>query len=243
LSGIYLGVASIGLIFLAEHIALNATNLTGGANGRGVPAFRLGGLSFGRENPFVLFGAEIGQAERQWYLMLVVLILSYWFGRNLLRSRAGCALRAMRDRRTAAAVMGVNIRWLKAQVFTLSAMYAGLSGVLLAVALQAVVPELFTLSLMISFMAMIVIGGVGSAGGAVAGAVVVTGVRQVISQYARNLPFLAAPGSGGVGPAEAAVFVYALLFIAFLLFQPAGLAGIGRRFVRRRPDQVTTTST
>jgi branched-chain amino acid transport system permease protein len=128
--------------------------------------------------------------------------------------------------------MGVSVQRYKAQAFMVSSMYAGLAGALLAIYLRVVVPNTFDIILAFQYLAMIVIGGLGSVGGAVAGAVFVTALPEVFKHYSANLPFLAASGAEGVGPAEAAAFLYGAAIIAFLIFEPGGLAGLGRRLVR-----------
>jgi branched-chain amino acid transport system permease protein len=91
LKGIYLGLASIGLVFIGQHILQNATGVTGGFNGRDAPPFSVFGFHFADDNPddFSVFGVPYGQLERLWYLGLVLVLLSAWYARNLLRARPG----------------------------------------------------------------------------------------------------------------------------------------------------------
>jgi branched-chain amino acid transport system permease protein len=134
LKGIYLGLASIGLVFIGQHILQNATSITGGFNGRDAKPFSLFGFQFSNDHPsnFQVFGVPYGQLERLWYLGLVLVFLTAWYARNLLRSRPGRALEGIRDSEVAAAVMGVNVPLYRAAAFTVSSMYAGLAGVFLA---------------------------------------------------------------------------------------------------------------
>ncbi|HZE50273.1 MAG TPA: branched-chain amino acid ABC transporter permease, partial [Jatrophihabitantaceae bacterium] len=146
LRGIYLGVASLALVFICQHLLLNAKSVTGGFYGRSAPPFSLFGFSFTDANPpLTVLNVEFGQRERLWYLGLVLLVLAYLFARNVLRSRPGRALQTIRDSEVAAAVMGVNVRRYKAGAFVLSSMYAGLAGVLIALAFQRPVPDYFDL--------------------------------------------------------------------------------------------------
>jgi branched-chain amino acid transport system permease protein len=80
---------------------------------------------------------------------------------------------------------------------------------------------------------MIVLGGLGSVGGAMVGALFVTALPLVLTQYSGSLPFLASPGSGGLDPATASRLLYGLAIIAVLLFLRGGLAGAFRRLRRR----------
>jgi branched-chain amino acid transport system permease protein len=230
LRGIYLGLASLGLVFAGQHILHNASAVTGGFNGRDAAPFDLLGFSFTATDPeLVLLGVPYGPLERLWYLGLVLLVLSYWYARNLLRGRPGRALVGVRDSEVAAAVMGVDVRRYKAAAFTVSSAYAGLAGVLLALVFGRIVPDSFGFVMSIDFLAMIIIGGLGSVAGGVAGAVIVTVLPLVLSHYSDALPFLAQPGESGIGAAEAARLIYGAAVIAVLLFAPGGLAQLLRR--------------
>ena len=126
--------------------------------------------------------------------------------------------------------MGVNVPLYRAAAFTVSSMYAGLAGVLLALAFGRIVPESFGFLYSIDFLVMIVIGGLGSVGGAVVGAVIVTALPQVLLHYADRLPLVAAPGGSGLQPDDAARFLYGAAVVAVLIFASGGLAGLARRF-------------
>lgn len=230
LRGIYLGIASLSLVFVGQHVLFNADSLTGGFNGRDVPVFSLLGFDFTATEPQLLFlGVPFGRFERLWYLALVLVVLSYVFAKNLLKGRPGSAMQMVRDSEIAAAVMGVNVRRYKASAFVLSSMYAGLAGVMFALTFSRIVPDNFGFELSVQFLAMIIIGGLGSVGGAALGAVFVSALPNLLSQYSDSLPFLAAPGSGGVDAGSFAKYVYGAAIVGFLLFEPGGLAAIGRR--------------
>jgi branched-chain amino acid transport system permease protein len=236
LSGIYLGLASIGLVFIGQYILFNAAGVTGGFNGRDAPPFSLFGFSFSDADPdnLLVFGVRYGGLERLWYLGLALIALSWWYGRNLVRSRPGRALQQVRDSVTAAAVMGVNVPVYRAAAFTVSSMYAGLGGVFLALAFGRIVPESFGFLVSIDFLVMIVIGGLGSIGGAIAGAVLISALPQILNHYSESLPLVAEPGSSGLQAAQAARLLYGAAVIAVLIYAPNGLAGLTRRFQHRR---------
>jgi len=238
LKGIYLGLASIGLVFIGQHIMQNASGITGGFNGRDARPFSLLGFEFSNTNPdgFNVLGVPYGQLERLWYLGLVLVLLSVWYARNLLRNRPGRALEGIRDSEVAAAVMGVNVPLYRGAAFMVSSMYAGLAGVMLALAFGRVVPESFNFLYSIDFLVMIVIGGLGSVGGAVVGAVVVSVLPQVLLHYADRLPLVASPGGSGLQPNDAARFLYGAAVVAVLIFAPGGFAGLAQG-VRRRPSR------
>src|SRR3954464_2121486 len=93
LRGIYLGIASIGLVFLGQHILFNAKSVTGGFNGRDAEPFNLLGFHFAPGHPDItLGGVQFGTLEKLWYLGLLLVAISYWYGRNITRTRPGRAL-------------------------------------------------------------------------------------------------------------------------------------------------------
>ena len=122
----------------------------------------------------------------------------------------------------------------KGAAFLVSSMFAGLGGVLLALAFRHIVPETFGVLLAIEYLAMVVIGGVGSPGGTLAGALFVSSLPVVLQRYSESLPFVAdSPSGGGVTAGIAARFCYGAAIVAVLLVEPGGLAALGRRARRR----------
>ncbi|MGY1749536.1 branched-chain amino acid ABC transporter permease [Modestobacter sp. SYSU DS0511] len=238
LRGIYLGLATLGLVFLARHVMLNLEDVTGGFNGRSVEALAVPGFSFSDNEPdyLAVAGVEFGGLHRLWYVFLVVAVAAAWIGRNLLASRTGRAWMNVRDSETAAAAMGIHVARAKATAFIVSSAYAGIGGALMALAYGRISPDVFTFQLSIDFLIMIVLGGVGTIAGAVIGAVFVVTLPLVLTQYSSALPFLALPGSGGVDAGTLARFLYAIAIILVLLFLRGGLiGGINRLRHRRRP--------
>jgi branched-chain amino acid transport system permease protein len=240
LRGIYLGIASLGLVFIGDHVLNTWSSVTGGFNGRLVPYFSILGFEFSNLDnpPLTVLGVPFGQAERLWYLGLALCAVAAWFAANLVRSRPGRALQTLRDSEVAAAVMGVDVRAYKAKAFLVSSMYAGLAGVLYALSIGSVAPESFGLVLSVQFLAMIVLGGLGSVWGSIMGAAFVSALPLVFQEYAGSLPFIVEPGEPGIVASQAAAFLYGLAIILVVLFEPGGLAGLARR-LRRRPSRAS----
>lgn len=235
LRGIYLGIASLGLVYLGHHLLLNLREVTGGFDGRNVAPFSLGGFTFSNAEGLVVLGVPFGAVESLWYLFLAVTVAAALVARNVLKGRQGRAFRLIRDSEVGAAAMGVAVQRTKAAAFVLSSMYAGVAGVLTALAFQRAVPDYFDLHLSIDFLAMIILGGLGSASGAIVGATFVIALPIVLSRYADALPLVAGPGHDGLEASTAAQFVYGALVVVVMLTQPGGLSAMVTAVRNRRP--------
>ena len=188
LRGIYLGVASLSLVFLGLWLGQSLESLTGGtSSGRPVPAFDLFGFPFTNTQPApTILGVAIQKQQRLWYLFLAFAVLAYFLARGAVHSRVGRAWRAVRDNEAAATAMGVSVWRVKAGAFTVSSAYAGLAGVMTALWLDLVKPDeneftgTYSLTVAIAFLAIVIIGGLGSVPGAVFGAIVVYGAAAAV---------------------------------------------------------------
>lgn len=218
LNGLYLGVASLGLVFLGQHVLFNAHPVTGGFNGRSIPELSVLGFQLSGDEPaLVLLGVPFGGRERLWYVALGCTVIAYIAARRIVRGRPGRAMRLMRQNAIAAASMGVPLRRYRAGAFVLSAMYAGLAGILLALTARRVVPDHFGLMLSVEYLAMVVIGGLGSVRGAAAGAAFITGLPLVLSHYSDAIGVFAEPGGGGLDAATAVRMLYGAAIVAFII--------------------------
>nr|BFE77435.1 hypothetical protein GCM10020093_000360 [Planobispora longispora] len=148
----------------------------------------------------MIAGVPFGALERLWFLGIVLLLGAGLFARGVLRGRPGRAMNTIRDHEIAAGVMGVPVARYRAGVFVLSSMYGGLAGVLIALVFQQTVPDYFGLLLALSYLAMIIIGGLGSVAGAVIGAVFVSMLPRLLTRYSDALPLIVQPGQEGSGP-------------------------------------------
>ena len=122
LRGIYLGLATLGLVFIVRHLLLNLDAWTGGFNGRSVEPFTIGGFSFSNKSPdyLAVAGVQFQGLHRLWYLFLVLTLLASWLAANLRTSRTGRAWANVRDSETAAAAMGIAVARYKASAFVVS---------------------------------------------------------------------------------------------------------------------------
>ena len=240
LRGVYLGVATIALVFLGQHAMLTSHALTGGFNGRAVPPMEVLGFSFSDASPrrLAVLGVPFGGVERLWYLGLGLVAVGLFTAYGLRQGRPGRALAALRDSETAAAVMGVPVARYRCAAFVVSCLYAGAAGALTALVFRRVVPDHFGLALSVDYLAMIVIGGLGSVGGVAVAAVLVSLLPQVLTTYADRLPLITPTGSDGFGatPGEAARYLYGAAIVLILTLAPGGLGALARR----RPGAAAT---
>jgi branched-chain amino acid transport system permease protein len=199
LSGYYLAVATLGVGLLLGIVLRNEPGFSGGPDGLSVPAFQAGWLAL--------------RDDRSWYwVFLALLVLIVVGSRNLLRSPAGRALRALHDAETAAVAMGVDARSYRVRIFTLSGALAGLMGALYAHYSGFITPQAASFVHSVQFLMMAVIGGVGSIAGAVVGAAIVT-----------LLPNLLA------GAAEYETLAVGLLLLLSVVLMPRGIVPTLRR--------------
>ncbi|MDN5918091.1 MAG: branched-chain amino acid ABC transporter permease [Pseudonocardia sp.] len=253
LSGIYLGLASLALVFLGFYLGQTLPSLTGGASSGRVPApFALFGFEFSNEGFLSVLGHPMRRADRLWYLFLALAVIAFLLARGAVNSRIGRAWRAVRDNETAAAVMGVDVLRAKAGAFAVSGAYGGVAGVMFVLWLGLLKPDesefgSFGLNVSIAFLAMVIIGGMGSIPGAVVGALVVFGTPQILTVFASQLGLGSALGA--FSPVVISLYVYGIAVILVVLFEPGGLAAIGRRLTARlsrrtaRPDENGTGAT
>jgi branched-chain amino acid transport system permease protein len=223
LKGFYLGIVSLSLIFIGQYIFLNARGITGGPQGRTFPLPAIGGATFDQQNSFL--GLALTSGQQYFLLNLVVLTLAAFFVYNVMRSRAGRAFQAVRDNETGATIMGVNLFEAKMGAFILSSFLAGIAGALFASYSRYIIPDYWSLTLSIQFVAAIIIGGIASVWGSILGAAFVFGLPLVIDHFS----LLPVGGSGIISSGDLNALLYGLLIIVFLLFEPGGVIGLVRR--------------
>jgi branched-chain amino acid transport system permease protein len=209
LKGLYLAMATLAAHFIIEFVIIRWRSVTGGTDGivLDTPA---------------LFGFEFDSASKIFYLTYAVAIAAVLFARNLFRTRVGRAFVAIRDRDISAEVMGIPLFGYKLLAFGVSSFYAGVAGALLAYQAGIITPENFPITVAIDYLAMIIIGGLGSVLGAVLGAIFMTLVPDLLR--------IAATAMSGTFPALIGLIVslreavFGLLIVFFLIFEPDGMA-------------------
>jgi len=231
LRGSYLAIVSLGLVFVGQHVFEHWESVTGGLTGTIVRApVIIGPIDAGA---FVLGGLRLTRNQGYYYFTWLAVLALALAATNIIRSRPGRALQAVRDRDLAAEVLGVSLVQYKVGAFVVSSAYAACAGAIYASYTRYVSPLDFTLFLSVQYIAMMVVGGVGSVTGSILGALFLTLLPRVIESLSTALPFVSAQGGGGgitVYSLNAALF--GILIIGFLLFEPLGLVEIWRRIKR-----------
>jgi len=177
--------------------------------------------------------------DKEFYVLLITLtILLLLFMRNLIRTRVGRAFIAIRDADIAAGTMGVNILYYKTLAFAVSAFYAGIGGGLYAFVLKFIEPEIFTLMMSIMFLAMVVVGGLGSMMGSIAGAILLCWLdlklRNILDiPYIGDwLEHLSKNWFSITGVSNIQFIIFGTIMILIMLFEPLGLYGVWIRTKR-----------
>jgi branched-chain amino acid transport system permease protein len=241
LRGLYLAIVTIGIVFIGQHLFQNvdriAQNVSGGPGGTAIPSVQIGAgvqcqpsCSIDSAQGFSIGGTTIDHNGVYYYVALIILVLAMVFVRNLVRTRMGRALQAVREREVAASLMGINLVRTKLAAFVISSFLAGVGGALYGSYLGFVRPQSWDLILSISFVAMIIVGGIGTVWGALLGAIVVAGTPTVLNNYADSIPFLQHGASGGgLSITEFSSIFYGGLIILFLVLEPRGVVGLFAR--------------
>jgi branched-chain amino acid transport system permease protein len=160
-----------------------------------------------------------GLTQDQWlyFVVLLILVVLFVIGWNLLRGRIGRAMVAVRDQPIAAQAMGVNTAMVKSLTFGVSAMYTGIAGALGAIVIQFVAPDSFTIFLSLSFVVGVVVGGLSSIQGAIYGAVFIQFVPNIADQISKAAPWA----------------IYGVFLILAMYVMPSGVAGLVRIAIGR----------
>ena len=202
LQGIYLALATFSLAVAAPQL-LKSQPLepwTGGVQGIVIL------------KPDAPFGLPLSGDQWLYYLTLAIVVVMFWCATNLINSRTGRALIAIRDNPIAARAMGVDLSLYKALTFGVSAFYTGVAGALGAIVIQFVAPDSFTFFFAIALFVGLVVGGVDSIFGALVGGLFVLFVPNIAEQVSKGL----------------AGAVYGVILILVIYAMPSGAAGLVR---------------
>jgi branched-chain amino acid transport system permease protein len=224
LRGPYLAIVSLGLVYVSIYAGENLTSITGGVVGTAVTAkAQLGPVDFERISIGDLyFGREQGLFLLIWMVLAVLMLLVA----NVMRTRSGRAMQAVRDHDVAAEVLGVRMFRTQTNAFVLATAIAGVAGGLLAVNLEYIRPDNFDVALSVQYLAIVVIGGLASLWGPAVGAVFVTLVPVLVERLSGVLPFMAHGGVDGLSTTDLSLIIYGCLIVTFLVIEPGGLVAL-----------------
>ena len=199
LHGLYLAVATLSLAIATPQLLKydKLEHWTGGVQGIVII------------KPDPPFGLPLNQDEWLYFFTLAVTVVLFIAAWNVLRSRTGRAMMAIRDHQTAAETMGINTSLIKTLTFSMSACYTGIAGALSAIVVQFVAPDSFTVFLSILFLLGSVVGGLASISGAIFGAIFLQFIPNIAELISEAAPWA----------------VYGVFVIAFIYLMPTGIAG------------------
>jgi branched-chain amino acid transport system permease protein len=209
LKGLYLAIATLASQFILEWIFVRWESVTGGSYGIVVPRPVLAGFEFDSDRSY-------------YYVVLAFTVFLVLFATNLMRTKTGRAFMAVRDHYISAEIMGINLYKYRLLSFGISSFYAGVAGALYGHSLKFVSSEQFNIGVSIVYLAMIIIGGLGSIIGSVFGAIFMILLPKLLSviteTVAADIPSIAKLAISF----EQGVF--GLIIVLFLIFEPDGLA-------------------
>jgi branched-chain amino acid transport system permease protein len=210
LEGHYLALATFALALAVPQILKYKwlEGLTGGVQGIVL------------DKPGVPFGLPLTEDQWLYYYCLIVMVALYWAAANILNSRSGRAMMAIRDYPIAADTMGIDTALYKTVTFGISAAYTGIAGALSASAIAFVAPDSFNIFLSIKFLIGLVVGGIGSLAGSVVGGifyVLVDNSAQALSTFIKN--------DLGLQFDLSAYTVFGILLIVLMYLMPMGIVG------------------
>jgi branched-chain amino acid transport system permease protein len=215
LKHLYLTIATLASQFILEYVFVQWDSLTGGAEGISVTTANI-------------FWIDLGSDRNFFYVIFICFVVMTWMAVNLIRTRYGRAFIAIRDNDQAAEGMGIPIFPYKLLSFAISSFYAGFAGALFAYYMMSITPEPFNLWLSIEYIAMIIIGGLGSIPGAVFGSIFIVTLNEILSNVTQFLMNLGVSSGIGITMAPLREFIYGLAIILFIIFEPKGLAELWR---------------
>ncbi len=209
LKGFYLIISTLAAQFIVMYVIIHWTSVTGGSFGTLAPAPKLGRIDFATPRSY-------------FYIVFLALLIATYVAKNIVRTNVGRAFIAIRDNDLAAKVMGINLTGYKLLAFFIGCAFAGVGGALLAHGRGVITPDNYTLIESFWYLGYIIIGGIGTITGAFFGVIFVAILNNGLSAILASLSAVY-PGAGSL-LAPLMLFIFGLVIVLFLTFEPRGLA-------------------
>ncbi len=222
LHGPYLAGATLALAVAVPGLALYFSDYLGGEQGLVVPVPTVPPVL--DDAMFFLTGNELSTTKFVSYVSWTLLVLVFFLLANVSASRTGRRWRAVRDDEIAAELSGIDLGRARILAFVVSAGCAGAAGAVLVMASRIAAPSGFTLTLSLTLLSAVVIGGLGSLSGALIGAALLTYIPPVVTNLGLDA------GLSSLQSAELAPLVTGVFTVLVILFAPLGLVGTYRRY-------------
>lgn len=196
IKGDYVMIITMGICEITRIVLINETELTNGPMGISqIPGIQI-------------FGYTIQGNTQYYFVFLAFLLLTIWVIWNLVHSKFGRNVVAIREDETAARAMGMKVVWIKVAAFTISTFFAGMAGALLAHYNRFIGPSQFNLDESLLYYQMLIIGGLGSIPGSIVGAAILVLIPEVFR-----------------GIDVYRTIIYGLIMVIMMIVRPQGLLG------------------
>jgi branched-chain amino acid transport system permease protein len=234
LRGPYLAGATLALAVALPGIALHFSGRLGGEQGLRLRVPDTPGWVL--DAAYFVTGHDLTRSKYVAYIAWFALVLVFLLLANLGRSRVGRRWRAVRDDEVAAELAGIRLGRARVSALVVSSAAAGAAGAVMAIAVRLTAPSGFTLTLSLTLLTAVVLGGLGSLTGALVGAALLTFLPTVVTSAGVDA------GLGDIRAAELAPLVYGLVMVAVILIAPRGLVGSLESAWRRLRHRRTRTT-
>ena len=229
LKGLYFAIATLAAQFIFEYLFKFAEPLTHGVSGLLI-------------KPMTLFGRPMQSDQGYAVLAIVIAFLTWLILHWVRRTDLGRAFLVVRENEVVAKGMGINVARTKMLAFMISGFFAGIAGALMGFTARLAHPEAFGMALSVDYVAMIIVGGLGSLSGSLLGAAFVTLLPEAIQRIGEVF---------NIADMLSALreMAFGLLIIVFLIFEPRGLSAVLSRIAIRlwvlvgRPKPANTART
>jgi len=214
LRGLYFGVATLAAQFIVDYLFKILEPITHGVSGLPIRQLRVLGIVIQNDRMFAT-------------VCVLSLLLAWWAMYRVKNTDLGRSFLVVREGEIVAKGMGIDVAHTKIWAFLISGFFAGIAGALLGFNARLADPEAFTLGLSVDYLAMIIVGGLGSLTGPLLGSLFVTLLPEAIQRVAESF---------GIASLLSALreFTFGLLIIVFLIFEPRGLSALFRKLMFQR---------